>query len=171
MIPVLFFVSLIIFVLINVIPGDPARVLLGEEATPEALATLRHVLGTDRPLPVQYARWIGGMVEGNFGKSFKDNTPVLPTLLQKIPVTAELTARGALHRVADRDPGGHRGGVAPAHPHRLRRVRGGPHRSERSQLLARDHGDLPVRGASALAAGVGLGPAHRGRRPATSARW
>ena len=91
MIPVLFFVSLIIFVLINVIPGDPARVLLGEEATPEALATLRHVLGTDRPLPVQYARWIGGMVEGNFGKSFKDNTPVLPTLLQKIPVTAELT--------------------------------------------------------------------------------
>jgi len=91
MVPVLFFVSLIIFVLINLIPGDAARVFLGEEATPEALAALRHELGTDQPLPVQYARWVGGMLRGNFGRSFKDNTPVLPTLVQKIPVTGELT--------------------------------------------------------------------------------
>ena len=91
MIPVLFFVSLIIFVLINLIPGDAARVFLGEEATPDAVAALRHELGTDRPLYVQYARWVGGMLQGNFGHSFKDNTPVLPTLLQKIPVTGELT--------------------------------------------------------------------------------
>jgi peptide/nickel transport system permease protein len=92
MIPVLFFVSVIIFVLINLVPGDAARLFLGEEAPPEALAALRHQLGLDRPLYVQYLRWVGGMLHGNFGHSFKDNRPVLSTLLQKVPVTGELTA-------------------------------------------------------------------------------
>jgi len=91
MIPVLFFVSVIIFVLINLIPGDAARLFLGEEAPPDAVAALRHELGLDRPLYVQYGRWVGGMLEGNFGYSFKDHRPVLGTLLQKIPVTGELT--------------------------------------------------------------------------------
>jgi peptide/nickel transport system permease protein len=96
MVPVLFFVSIIIFILINLIPGDAARVFLGEEATPDALAALRHELGTDQPLPVQYGRWVAGMVRGDFGHSFKDNTPVLPTLLQKLPVTGELTGAALL---------------------------------------------------------------------------
>jgi len=92
MIPVLFFVSVIIFVLINLVPGDAARLFLGEEASPEALAALRHQLGLDRPLYVQYLRWVGGMLHGDFGHSFKDNRPVLPTLLEKVPATGELTA-------------------------------------------------------------------------------
>jgi peptide/nickel transport system permease protein len=92
MIPVLFFVSVIIFVLINLVPGDAARLFLGEEAPPDALAALRHQLGLDRPLYVQYLRWVGGMLHGDFGHSFKDNRPVLPTLLQKVPATGELTA-------------------------------------------------------------------------------
>jgi peptide/nickel transport system permease protein len=95
MIPVLFFVSLIIFVLINLVPGDAARLFLGEEAPPDALAALRHEMGLDRPLYVQYAWWAGNLIRGDFGHSFKDNRKVLPTLLQKVPVTAELAA-GAL---------------------------------------------------------------------------
>jgi peptide/nickel transport system permease protein len=91
MIPVLFFVSLIIFVLINLVPGDAARLFLGEEAPPDALAALRRELGLDRPLYVQYLRWVGGMFQGDFGHSFKDNRQVLATVLQKVPVTAELT--------------------------------------------------------------------------------
>jgi peptide/nickel transport system permease protein len=96
MVPVLFFVSLIIFVLINLVPGDAARLFLGEEAPPDALAALRHELGLDRPLYVQYLRWAGGLVRGDFGHSFKDNRQVLPTLLQKVPVTAELSAAAIL---------------------------------------------------------------------------
>ncbi len=91
MVPVLVFVSLIIFALINLIPGDAARLFLGEEATPDALAALRHQLGLDQPIHVQYLRWVGGMLQGDFGHSVKDNRPVLATLLQKLPVTAELT--------------------------------------------------------------------------------
>ncbi len=91
MVPVLVFVSLIIFALINLIPGDAARLFLGEEATPDALAALRHQLGLDQPVHVQYLRWVGGMLQGDFGHSVKDNRPVLATLLQKLPVTAELT--------------------------------------------------------------------------------
>ncbi len=96
MIPVLFFVSVIIFVLINLVPGDAARLFLGQEATPDALTALRHEMGLDRPLHMQYLRWVGGMLHGDFGHSFKDNRPVLTTLLLKIPVTAELTAAAAL---------------------------------------------------------------------------
>lgn len=90
MVPVLFFVTVIIFVLINLVPGDAARLFLGEEAPPDALAALRHQLGLDQPLYVQYLRWVGGMLRGDFGYSFKDHRPVLETLLQKVPVTAEL---------------------------------------------------------------------------------
>jgi len=96
MIPVLFFVSVIIFVLINLVPGDAARLFLGEEASPDALRALRHELGLDRPLYLQYLRWIGNMVHGDFGHSFKDNRQVLATVLQKIPVTAELTVAALL---------------------------------------------------------------------------
>src|SRR5579859_20423 len=95
MVPVLFFVSVIIFVLINLIPGDAARLFLGEEASPDAIAALRHELGLDQPLYVQYVRWVGRMATGDFGYSFKDHRPVLATLLEKLPITAELTA-GAL---------------------------------------------------------------------------
>src|SRR6516164_3317187 len=96
MVPVLFFVSLIIFVLINLVPGDAARLFLGEESSPDALRALRHEMGLDRPLYVQYLRWIGNMFHGDFGHSFKDNRQVLATVVQKVPVTAELTAAALL---------------------------------------------------------------------------
>ncbi len=89
-IPVLFFVSLIVFALINLIPGDPARILLGEQPSKEALEVLRHQLGLDRPILVRYLIWLNRILHGDLGNSVRDGRPVLDTLLLKLPVTIEL---------------------------------------------------------------------------------
>ena len=70
LIPVLFVVSLAIFLLIHLVPGDPAAAILGDEATPEQIAALREQLGFNDPLPVQYLRWVGGLFRGDWGTSF-----------------------------------------------------------------------------------------------------
>ena len=70
LIPVLFVVSLAIFLLIHLVPGDPAAAILGEEASPEQIAALRETLGFNDPLPVQYFRWVGGLFRGDWGTSF-----------------------------------------------------------------------------------------------------
>lgn len=89
-IPVLFLVSIMVFLLIHLIPGDAATVVLGEEATPQAKAELRHQLGLDQPLPIQYGHWIWNVLHGNLGKSLTDQTPVLQEIQQRLPVTFEL---------------------------------------------------------------------------------
>jgi peptide/nickel transport system permease protein len=89
--PVLFFVSVIVFALINLIPGDPARIMMGEEASPEALAVLREQMGLNRPVYVRYVIWLGRVVRGDLGKSVRDGRSVLETLLLKLPVTVELS--------------------------------------------------------------------------------
>ncbi len=94
--PVLFFVSLIVFSLINLIPGDPARVMLGEEASKEALSALRKEMGLDRPLYVRYLLWLSHVARGDFGHSVRDGRPVLDTLLLKLPVTIELAITSLL---------------------------------------------------------------------------
>ena len=91
-IPVLFFVSLIVFSLIALIPGDPARIMLGEEASREALEVLRKEMGLDRPMVVRYLVWMTHVLRGDLGRSVRDGRPVAQTLIQKIPVTAELAA-------------------------------------------------------------------------------
>ena len=70
LIPVLFVVSLAIFLLIHLVPGDPAAAILGEEASPEQIAALRETLGFNDPLPLQYLRWVGGLFRGDWGTSF-----------------------------------------------------------------------------------------------------
>ena len=70
LIPVLFVVSLAIFLLIHLVPGDPAAAILGEEASPEQIAALRETLGFNDPLPVQYCRWVAGLFRGDWGTSF-----------------------------------------------------------------------------------------------------
>ena len=70
LIPVLFVVSLAIFLLIHLVPGDPAAAILGEEASPEQIASLRETLGFNDPLPVQYFRWVAGLFRGDWGTSF-----------------------------------------------------------------------------------------------------
>ncbi|MHB1416034.1 MAG: ABC transporter permease [Chloroflexota bacterium] len=94
-IPVLLFASIMIFLLMRMIPGDPAVVLGGEDATPEQLETIRHRLGLDQPLPVQYVIWVGNVLHGDLGKSIISSQPVTQLLMQKVPATGEL-ALGAL---------------------------------------------------------------------------
>jgi peptide/nickel transport system permease protein len=91
-IPVLLFVSVIVFTLINVIPGDPARIMLGEETSKTALEALRKEMGLDRPLLVRYLIWLTHVLRGDLGRSVRDGRPVLDTLLLKLPVTVELAA-------------------------------------------------------------------------------
>ncbi|MFS0554896.1 ABC transporter permease [Brevibacillus sp. 179-C9.3 HS] len=90
-IPILLLVSIMTFSLIHMIPGDPARVILGEEATPEAYAALRTELGLDQPIVVQYFSWLGKVVTGDLGISITDRVPVADLIMQRLPATVELT--------------------------------------------------------------------------------
>lgn len=90
MLPVALLVSILTFMLIHLVPGDPARVLLGEEATPQTVAALQHQLGLDRPLPQQFLLWFGQALHGNLGMSIQLQQPVTQALLQRLPVTLEL---------------------------------------------------------------------------------
>lgn len=94
-IPVLFLVSVMVFSLIHLIPGDPGRTILGPEATPDAVRAFDHRLGLDRPLPEQYLRWLLRVLHGDLGNSLVDGTPVSLLIAQRLPATAEL-AVGAL---------------------------------------------------------------------------
>jgi len=89
-IPVALLVSFITFMIIHLVPGDPARVLLGEYATPQTVAALRQQLGLDKPLLVQFALWFWQVLHGNLGQSIQLQQPVLQAIEQRLPVTAEL---------------------------------------------------------------------------------
>ncbi len=90
-IPILLLVSIMTFSLIHMIPGDPARVILGQEATPEAYEALRTELGLDKPIVVQYVSWLGHVVTGDLGISITDRVPVSELIAQRLPATIELT--------------------------------------------------------------------------------
>ncbi len=89
-IPTLVFVSMLIFGLQQLLPGDPAVILAGEERDPAVVAFLRAKLHLDEPLPVRYAYWVGGVLRGDLGESVRTQLPVLDLILQKLPVTVEL---------------------------------------------------------------------------------
>jgi peptide/nickel transport system permease protein len=89
-IPTLFFVSIIIFGLQQLLPGDPALAMAGEERDPNVIAFLRHKYHLDEPLPVRYGLWAMGVLHGDLGESIRINKPVLDLVLEKLPVTAEL---------------------------------------------------------------------------------
>jgi peptide/nickel transport system permease protein len=91
MIPVLFLVSLIVFSIIHLTPGDPALLMLGEEVTPEKLSALRHQLGLDQPIPVQYGFWLSQVLRGDLGRSVRTQQPVAEAIFQRLPPTVELT--------------------------------------------------------------------------------
>jgi peptide/nickel transport system permease protein len=88
--PILFIVSVACFSLINLIPGDPATVILGPEASEHAKEQMREQLGLNKPIVVQYVDWLGGVLHGDLGKSLVDGTPVSQLILQRLPVTLEL---------------------------------------------------------------------------------
>jgi peptide/nickel transport system permease protein len=91
-VPTLVFVSMLIFGLQQLLPGDPAVILAGEERDPNVVAYLREKLHLDEPLPVRYGYWIAGVLRGDLGESVRTQQPVLELILQKLPVTLELAA-------------------------------------------------------------------------------
>ena len=90
LVPTLLFVSMLIFGLQQLLPGDPAQILAGEDQNPELIAQLRAKMHLDEPLPVQYGYWMAGVLQGDLGESARTQQPVLELILQKLPVTVEL---------------------------------------------------------------------------------
>jgi peptide/nickel transport system permease protein len=91
LIPVLLVVAVVVFLLIHLTPGDPARVLLGQDATPEQVQSLRHQMGLDRPLPVQFVLWLGRAVHGDLGLSLFQGVPVTKDILAHAGPTVMLS--------------------------------------------------------------------------------
>src|SRR6185369_9049888 len=89
-VPTLVFVSILIFGLQQLLPGDPAVILAGEERDADVVAYLHKKLHLDDPLPVRYAYWVGGVLRGDLGESVRTQQPVLDLVVQKLPVTVEL---------------------------------------------------------------------------------
>jgi len=100
----LFVVSLLVFVVIRVLPGDPAQVIMGTEGNPEATARLRTSLGLDRPLVVQYVDWLAHAVRGDLGVSIQYDVPVGRLIMSRLPVTLPLTLLAAAFMVATAVP-------------------------------------------------------------------
>jgi peptide/nickel transport system permease protein len=94
--PTLCLVSILIFGLQQLLPGDPAKILAGEEQDPNVIAYLTEKLHLDEPLPIRYGYWLAGVVQGDFGESIRTQSPVLSLILQKLPVTAELATLAML---------------------------------------------------------------------------
>lgn len=91
---VIFGISILSFLLIHFIPGDPVRMILGQNATPDQIAKLNHFLGLDKPLHIQYFQYIGNVLQGDFGASLKSGRPVLMEILDRFPETIKLAATG-----------------------------------------------------------------------------
>lgn len=96
LLPVLFGVSLVVFGVMSLVPGDPALAILGPYATPERLAELRAELGLDRSWPVRYGLWLSGVLEGDLGRSVSLERPVLDVVLERLGPTALLAGSALL---------------------------------------------------------------------------
>jgi ABC-type dipeptide/oligopeptide/nickel transport system permease component len=89
-VPAIWLILTMVFLLVHIVPGDPVAQMLGEDARPEDLNNLRHVLELDQPLHTQYLHYLKGLVSGNWGQSFHFGSPVLKLVLQRYPATLEL---------------------------------------------------------------------------------
>ncbi len=83
-------VSLVIFAVMDLLPGDPASIMLGTSASPETLAALRHELGLDQPLILRYSQWLAGVFSGNLGQSYTYGVPVAGLIFERLAVTLPL---------------------------------------------------------------------------------
>ena len=93
-------VSLLVFVVVRVLPGDPVLIIMGTEGSPEAAERLRRDMGLDRPIAVQYVEWLGGALRGDLGVSIQYDVPVGRLILSRLPVTVPLTLMAAAFMVA-----------------------------------------------------------------------
>ncbi|HZQ36358.1 MAG TPA: ABC transporter permease [Dehalococcoidia bacterium] len=94
MIPVALLVTMALFVMIRLTPGDPVRVILGQEATPQNVKALRHELGLDQSYPVQYIKWLDRLGHLDFGRSLASREPVRKAITERLPATLELGLTG-----------------------------------------------------------------------------
>ncbi len=99
MVPVLVGLSILLFLWIRWLPGDPARALLGERATPEGIARINQAYGFDKPVLVQYFTYVKSLLSGDFGNSIKTGQPVLSSFFEKFPATVELSLTALLFAV------------------------------------------------------------------------
>ena len=90
LVPVLLAVSMLTFVIASLLPGDLAYTILGDQATPEKVAALRHDMGLDQPLWWRYLSWLGHVLQGDLGRSFRTGQTVLQAVSERIPVSLEL---------------------------------------------------------------------------------
>ncbi len=93
-VPILLLVSFLVFSLLLLLPGDPALVILGPEASPEQVRTLARELGTDRPIALQYVSWLGRALAGDFGRSTRTGQPVITAIRDRLTPTVELATVG-----------------------------------------------------------------------------
>lgn len=91
MIPLLFVISILVFMFIHWIPGDPARIIAGKDAKVGDIELIRQQLGLDKPLLTQYVTWLGDLLHGNFGESFKNHQSVQSLVVPRLPITIYLT--------------------------------------------------------------------------------
>jgi peptide/nickel transport system permease protein len=90
LLPVLLAVSLLTFLIASLLPGDLAYVILGDQATPEKVDALRHDMGLDQPILIRYLGWLGHILQGDFGRSFRTGQTVLQAVGERLPVSLEL---------------------------------------------------------------------------------
>ncbi|MFQ6179578.1 nickel ABC transporter permease [Bacillus paranthracis] len=90
LVPVLFGVVFVVFLIMQMVPGDPALLIAGEGASKETVEQIRHQLGLDKPFIMQYFSYIGNILQGDFGVSIRSNRPVLDEVLIRLPITIEL---------------------------------------------------------------------------------
>ncbi len=100
MVPVAFLVSVVLFLLVHLTPGDPAVIMLGEEASPEAVAALHRELGLDQPLPAQYVEYVSHILRGDLGRSLRTHQPVVEAIGERLPATLELGLAALLWSLA-----------------------------------------------------------------------
>ena len=113
LLPVLFGTSLLIFLLLRLIPGDPAQVILGLRATPERLLIVREELGLDLPVHQQYGQWLGKLLAGDLGQDYRSNEAVTSLLRVRLPVTIQLTLMSLALAIAVALPLGIRAAIKP----------------------------------------------------------
>ncbi len=99
LIPVIIGISILVFMLVHLAPGDPIRLLLGEDATPEDYARLQRIYGFDKPLHIQYLTWAGNALQGDFGVSIRQGAPVTMLIRSRLPATMELAFFSVLFAV------------------------------------------------------------------------
>ena len=90
LVPVLIAVSLLTFLIASLLPGDLAYTILGDQATPEKVAALRHDMGLDQPIWIRYFGWLGNILQGDLGRSFRTGQTVLQSVTERLPISLEL---------------------------------------------------------------------------------